>query len=485
MSDPGYEAAGTAAQLPSGARRLLAELAAAVLGELTEAEVPPSLRRVRDFAPARRAKAAAAQLLAALDRDPLFRQHTAAAWAAAYPWVASEWSERGDPDGSGRPAGAGEPDAAEGTAGPPDADAGAGEPDAAEGTAGPPDAQAQLVGAFLVRPDGWQRLLIDLAQQVCARESQRRVRHAEAASRVQAETAAEELRRVKAELLRVRARAETLAGEMAALRREHRRLRSDVDRSRAAARTAQQEAVQAQAAARAREEEAEATVRRARAQVHEAEVRLEQSRRLVREGRSLTDLRARLLLDTIVDAASGLRRELALPPATVRPADLVAPTGGDGDRPTSADILQVRARPADDPAFLEQLLLLPKSHLVVDGYNVTKTAYGSLPLAEQRRRLVDGLAVTAVRTAVEVTCCFDGADVDATAAMRVRGVRVIFSAPGQTADELIRRLLRVEPQGRPMIVVSSDAEVAADSRASGAHAVPSGALVRLLAGRSS
>ncbi len=44
-------------------------------------------------------------------------------------------------------------------------------------------------------------------------------------------------------------------------------------------------------------------VRRARLRVAEAESALLASRRAVREGRSLEDIRARLLLDTVVEAA--------------------------------------------------------------------------------------------------------------------------------------------------------------------------------------
>ncbi|HET9655819.1 MAG TPA: NYN domain-containing protein [Kineosporiaceae bacterium] len=180
-----------------------------------------------------------------------------------------------------------------------------------------------------------------------------------------------------------------------------------------------------------------------------------------------------------MDAASGLRRELALPPATVRPADLAAPAAASGPVPR----LPARAQAPDDPAVLEELLGLPQSHLIVDGYNVTKTGYAALPLAEQRRRLLDALGVLAVRTASEVTCCFDGAEVDGRGAWRARGVRVVFSEPGRTADELVIRLVRAEPPGRPVIVVSSDAEVVAGSRAAGARPVPSTALLRLLTGR--
>ena len=126
-------------------------------------------------------------------------------------------------------------------------------------------------------------------------------------------------------------------------------------------------------------------------------------------------------------------------------------------------------------------MTLPHAHLVVDGYNVTKSAYPALALAEQRRRLVDGLVPLAARTGAEVTCVFDGAEVDGRSTSLQRGVRVVFSEPGVTADDKIRRLVRAEPRGRVVVVVSSDGEVASGVRASGARPVASAALVRLLA----
>jgi predicted RNA-binding protein with PIN domain len=59
-------------------------------------------------------------------------------------------------------------------------------------------------------------------------------------------------------------------------------------------------------------------------------------------------------------------------------------------------------------------------------------------------------------------------------------VRVLFSQPGETADELIRVLVHAEPQGRPVIVVSSDREVADAARRAGAYALPATAVLRRL-----
>ncbi|MFC8192759.1 NYN domain-containing protein, partial [Cellulomonas sp. NPDC057328] len=193
----------------------------------------------------------------------------------------------------------------------------------------------------------------------------------------------------------------------------------------------------------------------------------------VRTGRALADARARLLLDTLLDAASGLRAELALPPATRTPADIVAPAGPAAPgRPTS------RGRAVDDPALLDDLLRLPHAHLLVDGYNVSKTGWSGLPLADQRRVLVDALARLAAHSGAEVTCCFDGAE-GHRAPVRERGVRVAFSS-GEIADDLLRRLVAAEPPGRVLVVVTSDREVVRDVEAAGAWAVPSGVLVARL-----
>ena len=170
-------------------------------------------------------------------------------------------------------------------------------------------------------------------------------------------------------------------------------------------------------------------------------------------------MRLRLLLDTVLDAAQGLRRELALPPASMRPA-------GDRGRgragPDDAEGHRGPGAVGDDPALLDQLLALPQAHLVVDGYNVTKTGYPQMPLEKQRLRLLGRLSQCSPRRrGAEVTCVFDGAELAAPVLLAPpRGVRVLFSKPGVTADELIRQLVRAEPPGRPVVVVSTDREVA-------------------------
>jgi hypothetical protein len=56
---------------------------------------------------------------------------------------------------------------------------------------------------------------------------------------------------------------------------------------------------------------------------------------------------------------------------------------------------------------------------------------------------------------------------------------VLFS-DGEIADDLIRRLVAAEPPGRPVVVVSSDGEVARDTARDGAWTVPSPVLLARL-----
>jgi hypothetical protein len=115
-----------------------------------------------------------------------------------------------------------------------------------------------------------------------------------------------------------------------------------------------------------------------------------------------------LLLETIGQAAVGLKRELALEPSMMLPGDYVADTAA--DRPGGGRAGGARALDADDPARLDQLLALPKAHLMVDGYNVTKKGYGEISLEQQRGRLVNAMAGLAAQTGAEVTVVFDGAE---------------------------------------------------------------------------
>lgn len=427
--------------LPEGVRRRVVALTAESFGALTLSELPPPLRQYARFTPTRRAKFAGNAMAAALESDAVFRQRIAGKLREAQSELA-EALEHGTP------------------------------PAAAD----PLDVAA---AAYVLRPEGWVKLV------AAAGEEAQRAR-AERAG----EEAERELARLREELAQARGEARTEADrirvdldasrkENESLRRKLRSALSDVKRGEAAVRKA--EAAMADVRDRAATEKtaADSEARRLKARITEAETALETSRRSAREGRSVEDMRLRLLLDTVLDAAQGLRRELALPPASVHPADTVEAVAP--GRMTPKDIA-TRALSEMDPALLDQLLALPQAHLVVDGYNVTKTGYPTMPLDKQRLRLLGGLAVLAAQTGAEMTCVFDGAELAAPVLLAPpRGVRVLFSKPGVTADELIRQLVRAEPPGRPVVVVSTDREVADGVAKAGARPVASALLLKRLA----
>jgi predicted RNA-binding protein with PIN domain len=426
--------------LPDGVRRRVVQIVSDGFGGLTVAELPAQLRQYARFAPNRRAKFAGNAMAAALETDPLFRQRIGEKLREAQPELAGALD-------SGSP--------------PPAAD--------------PLDVAA---AAYVLRPTDWVKLVTAAGEEAQRADAER----ADEESRAELERLRGELAaardQTRAETERLRLELESARKEAESLHRKLRAALSDVKRGEAALRKVQGEIETVRAEGQAQVSAAESESRRLKARLGEAEAALEATRRAAREGRSVEDMRVRLLLDTVLDAAQGLRRELALPPVSARPADSVDAV--EPGRMTPKDIA-ARALSEHDPAILDQLLALPQAHLVVDGYNVTKTGYPQMPLEKQRLRLLGQLSQLAAQTGAEVTCVFDGAELAAPVLLAPpRGVRVLFSKPGVTADELIRQLVRAEPPGRPVIVASTDREVADGVAKAGARPVASAMLLKRL-----
>ncbi|MEV7246820.1 NYN domain-containing protein [Streptomyces sp. NPDC003236] len=426
--------------LPDGVRRRVVQIVSDGFGLLTVTELPAQLRQYARFAPNRRAKFAGNAMAAALETDTLFRQRIGEKFREAQPELSGALD-------SGSP--------------PPAAD--------------PLDVAA---AAYVLRPVGWVKLVTAAGEEAQRADAER----ADEESRAELERLRTELGQAReltrAETERLRAEAESAKREAESLHRKLRAALSDVKRGEAALRKVRGEIDAVRAEGQAQLSAAESESRRLKARLGEVEAALEATRRAAREGRSVEDMRVRLLLDTMLDAAQGLRRELALPPVSVRPAETVDAV--EPGRMTPKDIA-ARALSENDPAILDQLLALPQAHLVVDGYNVTKTGYPQMPLEKQRLRLLGQLSALAAQTGAEVTCVFDGAELAAPVLLAPpRGVRVLFSKPGVTADELIRQLVRAEPPGRPVIVASTDREVADGVARAGARPVASAVLLKRL-----
>jgi predicted RNA-binding protein with PIN domain len=423
------------AALPDAVRTRIAELGADALGALPKVDVPQQLRAVAKFTPAKRARLGAGAIIACLRDSVAFR-------TAVVEWCREHRSAALDMAGD--------------------------------------DPAAVAAAAVLQGADNAPHYL----ELVSRRASDAGLRAQRDAAVVRAEKAETELAKVRAELEHVQGAVDRVRAEGdAELERLRKRLREQGVRVRNAKDEAENAAgeieriraeTQAQVAALTEQRDRErerAETERARAERAEADA--DMARQSAREARQADEVRLALLVDTLDGAVTGLRRELALGGSGPRPADLVR-----GATEAHGSVSRV-----EDPAALERLLALPSVHLVVDGYNVTKTGYPELSLSDQRERLIRQLAALAARTSAEVTLVFDGAGVVAVPTTAPRGVRVLFSDPGVLADDVIRALVTAEPEGRPVVVVTSDRAVADSVRRRGAHPVPSAVLLARL-GRS-
>ncbi|QWF78162.1 NYN domain-containing protein [Amycolatopsis sp. CA-230715] len=419
--------------LPDAVRARLAELAAGALGTLSKVDIPQTVRPVAKFAPAKRAKLGAPALLAALRDSAAFR-------TAVLEWLRERRQDALDPNASDSVAAA-----------------------AAAVLLGESDASSRV------------RLVAKNAEESTLR-----------AERDQALTKAQrlegEVERLRLELSQALEAVEEARSEREA---ELEKLRGRLREQGVVLRQAKDAAAEARALAAAGGDQRDAEIKSLTAQLERERQRVateraradravteaDNARQAAREAREADEVRLGMLVQTIEGAASGLRRELSLGGSSARrPADSVrgaSAGGGDGAR--------VR-----DGSALDRLLSLPNAHVIVDGYNVTKTGYPELSLADQRDRLVGQLGSLAARTGVEVTVVFDGAGVLSVPAAAPRGVRVLFSDPGVLADDVIRSLVAAEPGGRPLIVATTDRAVADSTRHAGAHPVPSAVLLTRL-----
>jgi predicted RNA-binding protein with PIN domain len=427
--------------LPEAVRQRIMTLAAAALPGLPGEEIPIALRRVARFAPNRRARLGGREIAAQLAADPLFRQRISTR-------VVEDSGDLGSAVSGGM----------------------------APAAADPVEIAAL---AYLARPEGWRALIEDAGQAVqaeadsaaiagqvrAAEQRAARAEHDRAVAKVEADKLRDELARVREELGQLREEARSTAKALREAQAGQKRA-SDLlatEKGRASRVTADHDA----------------EVRRLKTRLAEAEAQAASGKQSAKDARAVDDARLWLLLETIGQAASGLRRELAIGPADKLPADFVADVAA--ERPGSPERSRARAQDTDDPGRLDQLLALPRAHLIVDGYNVTKRGFADMSLEQQRKRLITGLGGIAAQTGDEVTVVFDGAERVHGLPPAPRGVRVLFSRKGDTADELIRQLVRAEPAGRPLVVISSDREVADGVRRHGAYPMGADSLLRRLA----
>lgn len=446
-----------AVDLPDEVRARIVALVVEVLPEA--GSLPPALRRIAAFAPARRARLGSSAVLDALADDAL-RERLAVLVAVR---------EGSDP--AGRPA------AEVGAAGDP------GSPDDLDDPAG------LAAHAWLHRGEGWAQVLAAALERLRPTDGSGTPDDGRVARLVRRLADAEQ--RLREARAAHRHDLDEAKAEIAALRRRVGELRRAAPDASLAARLSTAEAERD--AARAEVAELAAALARAEEAARDAASRAERASRPERGGaladdaagarqrarreREEASLRARVLLETVLEAAAGLRRELALPTALGTPGERVETRLAADGAPELSD-----AGPALTVTMLEARLAMPRSRLVVDGYNVSKTGWPGAPLDVQRARLLAALAPLAARTGAETTVVFDAAEASERPPVRPpRGVRVLFSPPGVIADDVIGELVEAEPDGRVVLVVTDDAAVRARTARAGARGVPSRVLLDLLA----
>lgn len=424
------------ALLPASVRDEVVQLAARVLGTLAPGDVPRSLASVARFTPAKRARVGSTAIARTLDADPAFRAAVAAALAAG----AADPGHDGPIAVAARAFLLGLPEA----------------PELIEAAS-----EVSELAALRARTAELARTVEELSAELSVLRRGGSGSNGPAATPTigPPTTDGEEADRLRA---RLRERGQRVREAELAVSAAHQQTAKVAEQLAAAELVINRERATA-AQWKQKAEQADQRVEQARAA-------LDRMREQASGERAAADRRIELLLDTLQGAAAGLRAQWKVAGGGSDPADLVAARLGFSPRSAERVV---------DPALLTDWLTLPGAHLIVDGYNVTKTGYGGMTLADQRVRLTKSLGALAARTSAEVTVVFDGAAVTATPAA-VRGVRVLFSPPGVIADQVVRELAAAEPAGRVVVVVSSDKEVVDGVRRSGARTVPSVVLLALL-----
>ncbi|MBI2708347.1 MAG: NYN domain-containing protein, partial [Actinobacteria bacterium] len=127
---------------------------------------------------------------------------------------------------------------------------------------------------------------------------------------------------------------------------------------------------------------------------------------------------------------------------------------------------------ADSVEAADHLVRLATAVVLVDGYNVSMTAWPEEPIDAQRRRLVAALDELHARTGADPVVVFDGVAAGG-ATVDSRCVRILFTDAAVEADDVVVDLVDGYPPSRPVVVVSSDERVRRGAAERGANVVSS------------
>lgn len=292
MAEAGTAASSAATTLPEPVRQRVLTLAAQALGQLPATDIPAPLRRFASFAPGKRAKLSASVLGPILATDDHFRKLVAFEVRRGHP-------ELGDA--------------------------------VADGLAVPAAEPTEVAAlAYLLRPDDWEQRVADAAQLPPEKPGV----DEDAVTRLhdQLDQARTETRQVRE---RLREQVTELKAENVTLRRKLNEARQRITGLQTDLELRTTEAATADARVDAARAEVEREVRKLRARITELEAVEHAARRTAGQEKELASTRTRLLLDTLVEAAGGLRRELTLPPGETSARPTPSPASNPRRRPSA------------------------------------------------------------------------------------------------------------------------------------------------------
>ncbi|HZX56755.1 MAG TPA: NYN domain-containing protein [Ilumatobacteraceae bacterium] len=323
---------------------------------------------------------------------------------------------------------------------------------------------------WLSRPDGWQQAIADASREEVAdretalrREERRRLAAQEAATRG------------RAELLSVRAELERERAAKAAIVQEGERLRADLEELRRRLRESQRaQHATAQALAKA-----EAELQAAGRQAAEFEPAPQDP-----QPTGLDVATVRKLIDGAVSASADIARMLNDALMEIEPAEAAGPPEVGAVARSGRARRKAPRLPggvlAGTVEAAEFLIRAKGSTTLVDGYNVAKLGWPSLDLEQQRKQCLAAAENLAKRWNLAVTVVFDGAAIEGAHAAARRRVRVVYSPPGVSADDVLRAEVAAADSDTPVVVVTNDRAIIADVAAAGASTVSSGDFLALV-----
>jgi predicted RNA-binding protein with PIN domain len=344
---------------------------------------------------------------------------------------------------------------------------------------------------FVFRPEGWQTELDGLLAAAHAEIEDRHGEQDERGARRRVRAAEASARRVEEALARERERAVRTSEELRAERRSRRAAEEDA----AAARRLADSLTGDQNKASRALEVATAELARLRSAASRRPDLETLARAIAEAAETASSLASRLrsVADALSPSIPGDPQEVAddvtqaaapppPPPPRPRPRPRSPSPQKKGQRPSRRPAPLPPGMRDDSPEAAEHLVRLSGTVLVVDGYNASLAWRPSLPIGEQRRRLVDALEELATRTQSDVHVVFDGVEpaqpVTSTGPRRL--VRARFSPPDVEADDIVVGLVDDLPAHRPVVVASNDRAVREDAERRGANVISVSQLMAVL-----